>query len=67
MCGSGLNPKLPSNMVVVTVEKAEEVLDKCTAFKTTNTTLGPEKCKAFLHLYLKIYGKLEVMNNEFMA
>ena len=54
-------------MVVVTVEKAEEVLDKCTAFKTTNTTLGPEKCKAFLHLYLKIYGKLEVMNNEFMA
>lgn len=67
LCGSGLNPKLASDMACVTPEKIEEIWGKCTAFKTTNTTLNPERRKELLHLYSRIYGKTEVTNKEFMA
>jgi hypothetical protein len=67
MCRIGLNPKLPTNMAVVTVDKVEEIWGKYLAFKTTNTTLSLEMRKDLLHLYSKIYGKVEVTNNEFVA
>jgi hypothetical protein len=67
LCGSGLNPKLASDMSCVTLEKIEEIWSKCVAFKTTNTTLKPETRKELLQLYFKIYGKMEVTNKEFMT
>jgi hypothetical protein len=66
LCGTGLNPKLSADMVVVIADKVEEIWGKCSAFKTT-MTLSPETRKELLHLYSKIYGKVEVTNNEFMA
>jgi hypothetical protein len=54
-------------MACVTIEKVEEVWGKCSAFKTTNTTLNPETRSELLQLYTKIYGKMEVTNNEFMT
>jgi hypothetical protein len=65
--GSGLNPKLASDMSCITPEKIEEIWGKCVAFKTTNTTLNPEIRKELLQLYFKIYGKMEVTNKEFMT
>ena len=41
LSGIGLNPKLPSVMACVTIEKIEEVWGKCSSFKTTNTSLNP--------------------------
>jgi hypothetical protein len=35
LSGFRLNPKLPSDMACVTIEKVEEVWGKCSAFKTT--------------------------------
>ena len=67
LSGSGLNPKLASDMSCVTPEKIEEIWGKCIAFKTTNTTLKSETRKELLQLYSKIYGKTEVMKKEFMA
>ena len=67
LCGEGLNPKLASDMAVVTQEKIEEVWGKCTTYKTTNAVLLPERRKELVELYAKIYGKPEVTNNEFMA
>ena len=67
LSGSGLNPKLASDMSCVTPETIEEIWGKCIAFKTTNTTLKPETRKELLQLYFKIYGKMEVTNKEFMA
>lgn len=54
-------------MACVTIEKVEEVWGKCTSFKTSNTTFTPETRSELLQLYAKIYGKMEVTNNEFMA
>ena len=67
LSGSGLNPKLASDMSCVTPEKIEDIWGKCVAFKTMNTTLKPETRKELLQLYSKIYGKTEVTNKEFMA
>lgn len=62
----GLNPKNSAEMLFITPEKIEEVWGKCTAFKTTNTTLKPETRSQLLELYSKIYGKVDVTNKEFM-
>jgi hypothetical protein len=43
------------------------VWGKCTSFKTTSTTLNPKTRRDLLQLYSKIYGKIEVTNNEFMT
>ena len=67
LSGFGLNPKLPSNMACMTIEKVEEVWRKCSAFKTTNTTLNPKTRSELLQLYAKIYDKMEVTNNDFMT
>ena len=67
LCGEGLNPKLASDMAVVTQEKIEEVWRKCTTYKTTNSALPPERRRKLVEFYAKIYGKTEVTNNEFMA
>jgi hypothetical protein len=67
LCGKGLNPKLAVDMACVTAEKIEEVWGKCTSFKTTSTMLNPQTKRDLLHLYSKIYGKIEVTNNEFMT
>ena len=67
LCGEGLNPKLASDMAVVTQEKIEEVWGKCTTYKTTNSALPPERRRELIELYAKIYGKTEVTNNKFMA
>jgi hypothetical protein len=67
LCGQGLNPKLATNMVFVTVEKIEEIWGKCTGFRVTSTTLKPETWRELLDLYYKKYGKREVTNKEFMA
>ena len=48
LSGSGLNPKLASDMSCVTPEKIEDIWGKCVAFKTTNTTLKPETRKELL-------------------
>jgi hypothetical protein len=48
-------------------EKMEEIWGMCTLFKTTNTTLNLETRSELLQLYAKIYYKMEVTNNEFMA
>jgi hypothetical protein len=42
LCGEGLNPKLASNMAVVTQEKIEEVWGKCTTYKISNSALPPK-------------------------
>jgi hypothetical protein len=42
LCSKGLNPKNSAEMSFITAEKIEEVWSKCTAFKTTNTTLKLE-------------------------
>jgi hypothetical protein len=65
--GFGLNPKLPFDMACVTIEEVKEVWGKCSAFETTNTTLNLETRNELLQLYAKIYGKMEVTNNEFMT
>jgi hypothetical protein len=67
LSGSGLNPKLASDMSCVTPKKIEEIWGKCVAFKTTNTTLKLETRKELLQLYFKTYGKMEVTNKEFMT
>ena len=67
LCGQGLNPKLAIDMVFITVEKIEEIWEKCISFKVTSTTLKPETQRELLDLYYKIYGKREVMNKEFMV
>jgi hypothetical protein len=66
LSSKGLNPKNSADMSFITPEKIEEVWGKCTAFKTTNTTLKPETRSQLLELYSKIYGKLDVTNKEFM-
>jgi hypothetical protein len=66
LCREGLNPKLASDMVVVTEEKIEEVWEKCTTYKTSNSALLPEMSKELVELYTRIYGKTEVTNNKFM-
>lgn len=66
LSSKGLNPKNSAEMLFITPEKIEEVWGKCTAFKTTNTTLKPETRSQLLELYSKIYGKVDVTNKEFM-
>jgi hypothetical protein len=44
-CGVGLNPKLPSDMACAMSKKIEEVWEKCSSFKTTNTTLNLESTR----------------------
>jgi hypothetical protein len=67
LCGLGLNPRLASNMACVMAEKMEDIRGKCTLFKTTNTTLNLETRSELLQLYAKIYSKMKITNNEFMA
>ena len=67
LCGEGLNPKLASDMAVLTQEKIEEVWGKCTTYKTTNSALPLERRRELVELYAKIYGKTEVTNYKFMA
>jgi hypothetical protein len=67
LCGKGMNPKLAVDMACVATEKIEEVWGKCTSFKTTSTTLNPQTRRDLLHLYSKIYRKIEVTNNEFIT
>jgi hypothetical protein len=66
LCSKGLNPKNSVEMSFITVEKIKEVWGKCTAFKTTNMTLKPETRSQLLELYSKIYGKVDITNEEFM-
>ena len=54
-------------MVYVTAYQIEKVWGKCTSFKTTNTTLKSKSRSELMQLYSKIYGKMDVTNNEFMA
>ena len=66
LASSGLNPKLDLTSEHVSALDIENIFGKDLKFKTTNSNLPTETKKELVALYRKIYGKSDVVNNEFM-